>query len=219
MYPKVSHMMILKKIFSVFPNILRGSNAPFFTRDHFANEISSNGWMVGKFSYGAPSIIPSDTSKLRIGSYCSIASPCTVILGNHDYRHASTYPFHNINHSGPISPKPNPDPHQASNGDVTIGNDVWIGRDSTIMSGVTIGDGAVIAASALVTHDVPPYAIVGGCPATVIKYRFTEEQIKQLLEIRWWDFPEDVVFRNKEIFQLGIEEFLTKVRSLVTMGQ
>jgi virginiamycin A acetyltransferase len=87
------------------------------------------------------------------------------------------------------------------------------------MSGVTIGDGAVIAASALVTHDVPPYAIVGGCPATVIKYRFTEEQIKQLLEIRWWDFPEDVVFRNKEIFQLGIEEFLTKVRSLVTMGQ
>ncbi|EJE8523636.1 hypothetical protein R6233_002049 [Vibrio parahaemolyticus] len=71
----------------------------------------------------------------------------------------------------------------------TIGNDVWIGAKSSIISGVSIGDGVVIAAGSVVTKDVPPYSVVGGVPAKVIKKRFTEEQIEELLEYKWWDLP------------------------------
>ena len=70
---------------------------------------------------------------------------------------------------------------------VMIGNDVWIGSGVTIMEGVTIGDGAVVAAGAIVTKDVPPYAIVGGVPAKIIKYRFDEDTIEKLLELKWWE--------------------------------
>lgn len=78
-------------------------------------------------------------------------------------------------------------------GMVTIGNDVWIGGNVTILRGVKIGDGAVIAAGAVVTRDVEPYAIVGGVPAKVIKYRFPKKVIKQLLELRWWDYGPDIL--------------------------
>lgn len=71
---------------------------------------------------------------------------------------------------------------------VTIGNDVWIGTGAVIMGGVNIGDGAIIASGAVVTHDVPPYAIVGGVPAKVIRFRFDQEIIKRLLELRWWEY-------------------------------
>jgi len=70
---------------------------------------------------------------------------------------------------------------------VTIGNDVWIGTRALIMDGVTVGDGAVIGAGAVVTKDVPPYAIVGGVPAKIIKYRFSEKKISQMLELQWWN--------------------------------
>jgi hypothetical protein len=76
---------------------------------------------------------------------------------------------------------------------VIIGNDVWIGRNVIVMDGITIGDGAIIAAGATVTHDVPPYAIVGGVPAKIIRYRFSSEIIAALLETKWWDLPPEIV--------------------------
>ena len=81
-------------------------------------------------------------------------------------------------------------------GDVIIGNDVWIGYGATILSGVSIGDGAAIGACSLVVKDVPPYAIVAGNPAQVIRYRFDEETIHKLLKIRWWDWPDQRVREN-----------------------
>lgn len=72
---------------------------------------------------------------------------------------------------------------------VEIGNDVWSGHNVTVMGDVKVGDGAILAAGAVVTHDVPPYAIVGGVPAEIIKYRFSEKIIERLLAVRWWDFP------------------------------
>ena len=78
--------------------------------------------------------------------------------------------------------------HPATKGDIRIGNDVWIGEDAKILSGVTIGDGAVIGANSLVTKNVPPYAVVGGVPAKIIKYRFPENVISRLLQIKWWDW-------------------------------
>ena len=100
-----------------------------------------------------------------------------------------------------------------SKGTVVIGNDVWIGARATILSGVTVGDGAVIGAGALVAKDVPPYAIVGGVPARLIKYRFSSEIINELLEIKWWDWDSKKLTQNIDDFYLDVEEFIKKVRS------
>lgn len=83
---------------------------------------------------------------------------------------------------------------------ITIGNDVWIGRRTMIMDGVSIGDGAIIAGGAVVTKDVPPYAIVGGVPAKVIKYRFSEEMIKRLEEIKWWNLSDEEITKVIDLF-------------------
>jgi len=145
-------------------------------------------------------------AKLTIGAFCSIA-PCQVFLGgNHRTDFISTYPFASFGHVWSnaknipfISPpnalmnQENKNPCHYSNGDVVIGNDVWIGDGVTIMSGVTIGDGAVIAANSHVVKNVEPYSIVGGNPARLIKYRFPKEVIDKLLEIKWWDWPDDKI--------------------------
>lgn len=82
-----------------------------------------------------------------------------------------------------------------------MGNDVLIGSHSLILGGVTIGNGAVVAAGAVVTKDVPPYAIVGGVPASIIKYRFSQDIINKLQELRWWDWPEERLRANIGLFQ------------------
>jgi hypothetical protein len=94
-----------------------------------------------------------------------------------------------------------------TNGSVKIGNDVWIGHGSTIMSGVTIGDGVIIAANSHVVKSVEPYSIVGGNPAKHIKYRFSPEQIKNLLEIKWWDWSD---FRINKYMNLMLSNDIDK---------
>ena len=125
--------------------------------------------------------------RLIIGKFCMIASGVTFIMNgaNHLTDSISTYPFAIFggDWANAMEGKSYP-----SRGDTRIGNDVWIGYKATIMAGVTIGDGAIIATGSIVTKDVPPYAIVGGNPAKVIKMRFPEEQVTQLLESRWWDW-------------------------------
>lgn len=83
---------------------------------------------------------------------------------------------------------------------INIGSDVWIGRNCLIMDGVTINDGAIVAAGAVVTKDVPPFAVVGGVPAKVIKYRFSDEIIKKLLEIKWWNLPDGEITKAIDLF-------------------
>nr|WP_164116032.1 CatB-related O-acetyltransferase [Sphingorhabdus sp. Alg239-R122] len=145
---------------------------------------------IGAHSYGGLEVRKfDDVTGLNIGKYCSFAAEVQVMLGG-EHRHdwVTTYPFNVVDerHSAFTG-------HPASKGDVVIGDDVWIGREAIIMSGVTVGTGAVIAARALVVKDVPPYAIIGGNPAKLIKYRFDEKTIAKLLEIAWWDWPEDRV--------------------------
>ena len=137
---------------------------------------------------------PEFGDRLIIGKFCALAQGTTFIMGpaNHRTGSASTYP---INVFGGAWTEATPD-HMSQlprKGDTVVGNDVWLGRECVVMPGVKIGDGAVVGMGAVVTKDIPPYAVVVGVPARVIKYRFDNDVIKELLELRWWDFPESFV--------------------------
>lgn len=126
-----------------------------------------------------------DIDKLMIGSYCSIGSGAVFMMaGNqgHQNNWISTFPFFYQDNDNFIGAK---DGFERA-GDTIIGNDVWIGSEAMIMSGVTVGDGAIIASRAVVTKDVAPYEIVGSNPAKHIRFRFSETEISQLLEMQWW---------------------------------
>lgn len=125
---------------------------------------------IGRGTYGAPEIIHwNEGAKLTIGSYCSIASGVKVLLGGN---HRVDWPRHI--HSTGSSNASIVTGHPATKGDVEIGNDVWIGQDVLILSGLRIGTGAVIGARSVVTKTVPPYAVVAGNPARIVKMRFDE---------------------------------------------
>ena len=135
---------------------------------------------------------------LLIGKYCCLADDIVFMANNdHDYREAGSYPFFLIDRSFP-SRYQEEDPAHRAKRQIIIGNDVWIGTRALICAGVRIGNGAVVAAGAVVTKDVPPYAIVGGNPAKVIKYRFEREMIDFLQEIKWWHWPEKELVRCKD---------------------
>lgn len=127
---------------------------------------------------------------------------------NHKISGFSTYPFYIFgNGQEKATPLEKELPFK---GDTIVGNDVWIGYESTIMPGVKIGDGAIIAAKSVVINDIPPYAVVGGNPAKVIKQRFDNETIKELLEIAWWDWDIKKISANIEkIVDGNIEELLS----------
>lgn len=163
----------------------------------------------GKHTYGNPKILwQNEDAKLIVGNFCSIASGVTIYLGgNHRSDWVTTYPFGHINQN--IFNKFNGDGHPSTKGDVIIGNDVWVGSNVTIMSGVTIGDGAVVANNSHVVKNIEPYSLVGGNPAKFIKYRFSQEQIEQLLKIKWWDWEDDKINTFTPILcNNNIDEFI-----------
>ena len=161
---------------------------------------------VGKHTYGIPEVwtYHLGTEKLHVGAYSSLGS--TFLLGGkHAVDAITTYP-HRINWRMPGAGE---DGFPTPTGDTHVGSDCWVCPGALVMSGVTIGDGAIVGGGSVVTKDVPPYAIVGGNPAKVIRYRFTEEQIAALLEIRWWDWPdEDVRDAVPLLAGKDIQEFL-----------
>lgn len=163
----------------------------FSNRGNFtsvAREFPPNTVEVGKSTYGTLLVYNDiEDRKLRIGSYCSIADNVTFLLGiDHKTTRVSTYPFKQML----IDSR---DFDAISKGDIAVDDDVWIGYGATIMSGVHIGQGAVIAAGAVVTKDVPPYAIVGGVPARIIKYRFEPQMIEELLKVDYSKLTRDMI--------------------------
>jgi acetyltransferase-like isoleucine patch superfamily enzyme len=153
---------------------------------------------IGNYSYIGPS---SRIENVDIGKFCSISWNCCIGLESHDLSQLSTSPIFTEKYNGTGSTWLREEPMQVQASRSLIGNDVWIGVNAVVLSGLKIGDGAVIGAGAVVTKDVPPYAIVGGVPAKVIGARFSEETIQKLLEKRWWDASEDEIKRNLSIFQ------------------
>jgi len=182
----------------------RAQGAPPSTRE----ALSRFGFKIGEFSYGVPNVLSwGEPATLVIGKFCSFADGIDILLGgNHRPDWVSTYPFPAISYWPEAK---HIEGHPATNGDVIIRNDVWIGYKATILSGVTVGDGAVVGARAVVTRDVPPYAIVGGNPARIIRLRFSDEIIKRLLEIRWWDWDLEHIRRHIPLLmQTDISKFL-----------
>ena len=150
---------------------------------------------------------PVNKEKLVIGKFCSIACRAKFLFNsaNHTLSSLSTYPFPIFFDEWGLE-KPDVAAAWDRKRDIVIGNDVWIGYEAVILAGVTIGDGAVIGARAVVTKDVPPYAIVGGVPARVIRSRFPEETVKALLRLKWWDWPaERIQEKLAEIREGGFE--------------
>ena len=145
---------------------------------------------IGKYTYCDKSCYVGN-NKTTIGKYCSIGRNVSISPGNHPLNFLSTSPYF---YRGFLDWNESKlDEYENMSTPCSIGNDVWIGQNAFIKDGVIVGDGAVIAAGAVVVKDVPPYAIVGGVPAKVIKYRFNEDTIKKLLELKWWDIDVNIL--------------------------
>lgn len=147
---------------------------------------------------------PINGDKLRIGRYCSIACGAKFLFtsANHTLRSLSTYPFPLFWEEWNL-PWSTLTEAWDNKGDIVIGNDVWIGYEAVIMQGVTIGDGAIIATRAVVTDDVPPYTIVGGVPAKPIRQRYDAATVDHLLQLRWWDWPEEKLAAHLDALRSG----------------
>lgn len=157
---------------------------------------------VGEYTYYHDLYHPEDFEKenviifqactLRIGKFCQIAQGTKFITGdaNHPMNGFSTFPFFIFGQEWASY-----EPEVEKKGDIIVGNDVWFGTNSVIMPGVTIGDGVIVGACSVVTKDVHPYTIVGGNPAREIRKRFSDEVIKQLLEIQWWNWSYEKITR------------------------
>lgn len=140
---------------------------------------------------------PVNHERLLIGKFCSIACGAKFMFNcaNHSLKSLSTYTFPLFYEDWDLE-KADVASAWDNKGDIIIGNDVWIGFEAIVMAGVRIGDGAIVAARAVVTHDVPPYTIVGGVPAKVIRKRFDDKVIQKLVTLKWWEWPVGKIRRS-----------------------
>ena len=168
----------------------------------------------GKHTYGPePKIVgvPKIGKGSKIGKFCSLAGGLEFIFcGKHMVNWVSTYPFQVMwKMKVPLNDLP---PHYP----ILVGNDVWIAANVKILQGVTIGDGAVLATESFVTKDVPPYSMVGGNPVRIIRYRFTESQIKDLLEISWWHWDDKDIRKIVPLLCSNkIDEFIVVAKEIL----
>lgn len=214
----VKRLFMLKYIIGRLKNLFNPAIALFTlidnesTVDHHSRVYS--GTKIFRSSLGKYSYVGKRSSLVyaEIGSFCSIAGGVCVGLGEHTLSNLSTSPI--------FTERKNGTGHSwttkgiISYSKVTVGNDVWIGERAMIIGGCTIGDGAVIAAGAIVTKNVPPYAIVAGVPAKIIRYRFDSHTIEELLKLQWWNLPESILRQNIGLFQTEEDVCINKLKEI-----
>lgn len=213
---QVVHRYKARKACSFEDNVIIDSFDRFEGMNRLTTDVTFLMSAIGYASYiGNRSFI----KNTKIGRYTCIATDVMTVAGSHPtskfvsihpafystrkqsgFTYVSEEKFSDFNYI---------DKHQKFT--VMIGNDVWIGSGVKIMEGITIGDGAVVAAGAIVTKDVPPYAIVGGVPAKIIKYRFDEESIKKLLELKWWEKDQAWIKSHADDFD-DVEKLLANTK-------
>ena len=186
--------------------------------------LSDFDWVkMGNHSYDnfADAYRSSENDTLEIGKFCSIARQVYFLCsaGNHYMNFVTTYPLldrlfeknENVELCEYQQPQKISDLDLSySRGPIIVGNDVWIGFRAIIQSGVKINDGAVILPNAVVTKDVPPYCVVGGIPAKIIKKRFSDTQIEKMLSIQWWNWSDEIIRERISDFFLPIQDFISK---------
>ena len=184
------------------PNVIIGDYSYYYgadENDEFQNHITHHYDFIG--------------DKLIIGKFCSIAKGVEFVMNgaNHKMDSVSTYPFYIMGGDWGSAIKPHTD-ELPLKGDTVIGNDVWIGQNVTIMPGVHIGNGAIIGANSVVSKDIPPYAVAAGNPCRVKKTRFSDEKIRILEEVKWWDWPIEKINKNLDIIGSSNIEVLKNIK-------
>jgi acetyltransferase-like isoleucine patch superfamily enzyme len=173
-----------------------------------ADELLPPGVTVGRHSYGfGPETfkIFMGGARIELGAFCSVGPEVRILAGSeHVITRAASFPLKTFL----FDPGGGNAEEAIDRGVTSIGNDVWLGLRSNIMSGVQVGHGAVIAAGAVVTRNVPPYAMVAGNPARLIRYRFSEEIRQRLLTVTWWDWSEPKLHAFQRWFMSDVETFL-----------
>lgn len=157
---------------------------------------------IGDYSYVCAE---SNVIYTEIGKFCSVGKGCILGIENHLLENLSTSPIFTEKRNAIGQSWVNSSSRYPFD-KLTIGNDVWVGNRVMIRGGLTIGDGAIIGAGAIVTKDVPPYAIVVGIPAKILRYRFSEEVIAQLNQLKWWNWDEEALKSNIDLFQHPLDE-------------
>jgi acetyltransferase-like isoleucine patch superfamily enzyme len=182
---------------------------------------------VGKYTYGTDSYTSTvrqyystyepTSCGVNVGSFVSIGLGAKFFPSEgvaHNHESFTSYPFGNI-HQG-IFNKISVPPRVQTKGDINIGSDVWFGENVTVMSGVNIGHGAIIAANSHVHKNVEPYSIVGGNPAKHIRYRFSKQIIDEMLEMKWWDLPDEVIKELVPLLQQNPTiEFVEEMKRII----
>lgn len=205
------YLIYFKRKNAILKNVKFAHHACIDVQDIF----EGNNYIGGVFKnsyigYGSY-VKKGDIYGCKIGRFCSIARGCNIGLAEHPIFMPSTSPcFYQVNSSIPKTfvKKNLFEEESRDRYKVYIGNDVWIGAEVSIKNGVKVGDGAVIGTKSFVTKDVPPYAVVAGIPARIIKYRFEKEVIEKLLRLKWWDREVSWIEKNAEIFGNKMDLFL-----------
>lgn len=211
-YKTIKGFRLRSKDIRVSPKV-HFNNRTFFEG---TNVIHARAWVSDSYiGYGTYICQGTSLPNCLIGKYCSIGQRVRVVTSNHPSSvFVSTNPmFYSTRKQNgkTLCEEDRFEEFLNINGrNMIIGNDVWVGDDVVFKGGITIGDGAIIAMGACVTKDVPPYAIVGGVPAKIIKYRFSEEQIKKLLKIKWWNNSEDWLRKHSILFD-NIDNFINEL--------
>lgn len=199
-------------LYAKFADYLRGT--AILESEIHESSLIGRGCNIARLVMGRNSYIGHDSQVVnaRIGSFCSISDHVFIGGGEHPVHWVSTSPVFQEKKHGPRKLKHLSNFPIDEIKETIIGSDVWIGHGASIKQGVIVGDGAVIGTGAVVTKDVPPYSIVGGIPARVIKYRFDEETIDLLLNSKWWTLPDAELVKCSNMIQHP-KEFISYLQS------